>query len=46
MSTMRTLKPSIPVATWHTAKPPSKRADEFYLSREWFELRDCVRHEA
>ena len=46
MSIMRTLKPSIAAATLHTAKPPPKRADKFYLSREWFEVRDRVRREA
>lgn len=45
-SIMRTLKPSIAVAPLHTAKPPAMRADKFYLSREWFELRDRVRFEA
>jgi hypothetical protein len=43
---MRTLKPSISVATLFTAKPLPKRADKFYLSPEWFELRDRVRREA
>jgi 5-methylcytosine-specific restriction endonuclease McrA len=45
-SIMRTLKPSIVVASLHTAKPPPKRADKFYLSREWFEVRERVRRDA
>jgi 5-methylcytosine-specific restriction endonuclease McrA len=43
---MRTLKPSIAVVPLHTAKPPPKRADKFYLSPEWLELRDRVRFDA
>ena len=43
---MRTLRPRLEMARLQTAKPPPKRADKFYLSREWFELRDWVRHEA
>ena len=43
---MHTLKPRMEMARLQTAKPPPKRADELYLSPEWFELRDRVRREA
>lgn len=45
-SIMRTLKPGIAVAILQTAKPPPKRADKFYTSAAWFEVRDRVRREA
>jgi 5-methylcytosine-specific restriction endonuclease McrA len=43
---MRTLRPSLTVAGLQTAKPLPKRADKFYLSPDWLELRDRVRREA
>jgi len=43
---LRTLKPRLGLANLQTAKAPPRRADSFYLSREWFELRDRVRWEA
>ena len=36
----------IGMARLQTAKPPAKRADKFYMSPAWFEVRDRVRREA
>lgn len=43
---LSTLRSRVGVANLQSAKPPPKRADSFYLSRDWFELRDRVRWEA
>jgi len=43
---LRTLKSRVVVANLRSAAPPPRRAESFYLSREWFELRDRVRWEA
>ena len=43
---LRALKPRVPMANLQSAMAPPKKAESFYLSRQWLKLRDRVRWDA
>ncbi len=43
---LRTLRSRIGSTSQHTAEPPAKVTEKFYLSPEWVAVRDRVRREA